>query len=83
MQVSSGLPVAHYDSAFSTRVLDCVDDDRSGFPPCLVFERGEQNLSEWLKSNRSSYSIKSVLNEVHPLPFSHILADLCNRYLVA
>jgi len=48
------------------RLLDVID--LPGYPPCLVFERGDVTLDEWIEKARPSLMMrKAVLFEVYRL----------------
>ena len=47
------------------RLLDVIDDEESGFPPCLVFERGGDTLDQWIeKADPDAFMKKAVLLQV-------------------
>ena len=45
----------------NVRLLHVIDND-DGYPPCLVFERGDDCLDQWLERTRADHvTKKSVL----------------------
>lgn len=58
----------------STRLKDVVEEP--GFPPCLVFEKGEITLDEWqIKTNPTPFDRRHAIHQVKStlLWFSKIL----------
>lgn len=50
---------------FCYRVVEFVDDDRLGYPPCLVLERGDQTLEQLMRTTSLDlFTRKSVLFQV-------------------
>lgn len=44
------------------RMIDVIEE--VGFPPCLVFERGDITLEEWTKKEREPFDQKAALLQV-------------------
>lgn len=50
---------------FCDRVVEYVDDDRLGYPPCLVYERGDQTLEQFMCNPLlDPFTKKSILFQV-------------------
>lgn len=77
--VKNGLSFLTLLSIIESRPLDVIRDPK-GYPPCFVFERGEETLYEWMqKPPTDPFTRKDVLFQVElciPLLTTH----LCFRF---
>ena len=63
LQVTDSFNIEDCTQESACRLLHVIDDEE-GFPPCLVFERGDSTLDRWMKKARPVFQQKSVLFEV-------------------
>lgn len=66
----------------SFRLIDALSSNESGFSPCLVFERGDKNLAEFMQNARCSpFAKMDALLQVC-FDLSKLRAELFNQVLM-
>ena len=58
------------------RLIEPVEME--GYPPCLVFEKGDETFEEWMKKDHTEHKRKDALLEVSfRLVFLVIASETC------